>query len=108
MQLGCSRNRHYPRLLCQQPCECDLGGRSAFAFRNSLDQIDKSHIGLARLRREARHEVPKVDGIELRVLVDLARQETGTERTEWHEANPELFKCGEQLGLRTTIEQRVL
>src|ERR1700730_15570068 len=50
MLLGCSWDRHDPRLLCQQPTECDLRRCRAFALRNGLDQVDQNHIGLARLR----------------------------------------------------------
>lgn len=60
-----------PRLLCQQPCECDLCWRRAFAFCDGLNQIDENHIGLPRLARETWHHVAKIGRIEFGVFVDL-------------------------------------
>jgi len=37
MELGGSWDRHDPRLLRQQPAECDLRRRRAFAIRDGLD-----------------------------------------------------------------------
>src|SRR5208283_5816983 len=70
--------------------------------------VDQNHFSLARLRREARHHVPKIGGIELRVLVDLAGEETGAKRAERNEPDTKLFQGRQKLGLRTTPEQRVL
>ena len=73
-----------------------------------LDQLDQNHVGLARLGREARHHVPEVGGIELRVLVDLAREESGAQRAERHEADAKFLQGRQKLSLRTALEQRVL
>ena len=52
--------------------------------------------------------VPEVGGIELRVLVDLAREKSGAERAKRHEPDTKLLQGRQKLGLRTTPEQRIL
>src|SRR6059058_3559143 len=108
MQFGGSWNRHDPWLLRQQPGECNLCRHPAFAPRNALDQLDQGHIGLASLRRKARHHIPEVRWIELRVLVNLAREESRAKRAERNEPDAKLLKGRQKLSLRTTVEQRIL
>ena len=107
MKFGRSRDRHDPRLLCEQPGERDLRRRRAFAFRDSLNQVDQGHIGLACFRRKTRNVVPEIGGIEPGVFVDLPGEEPGAKRTKRHETDTKLFQRRQKLGLRTTPEQRI-
>src|SRR5579862_7870994 len=107
MQLGGSWNRHNPWLLRQQPGECNLCRRRAFAFCDGLDQLDQGHVDLASLRREPRNHIPKVGRIELRVLVDFAGEESSAEWAERHKADSKFLQRRQKLSFRPTVEQRV-
>ena len=65
---------------------------SRLCVPRQLDQVDQSHIGFARLGREARHDVAEVGGIELRVLVDLAGKESRAERAKGHKPDTKFLQ----------------
>src|SRR5262245_56708216 len=92
MQLSCTWNWHDPRLLSQEPRECDLGGGDIFLVGNPGQQIDQRAICLPRFRREARHIVTEVVAIECGVLVDRPREVATAKRTEWHKSDPKFLK----------------
>ena len=85
MQLRGARNRNNPRLLGQQPREGDLGGGHFLLFRKSAEQINEGLIRFSILGAKTRDLVAEVGAVELRVLVDLSREEAFTQRTERNE-----------------------
>src|SRR5687767_9429578 len=66
MQLRGARNRHDPRLLSQQPCQCNLGRCCFLACSNLADQRNKVRVGLPSLICETRQEVADVAFLERR------------------------------------------
>ena len=74
-QLRCSGNRYDPRLLREQPRESDLRWRRLLFFRESCDHINQTLILLAVLLTELWDGVPEIGTVELRVGIDLSRQE---------------------------------
>src|SRR6266542_4941022 len=108
IQLRRPGDRNEPRLLRQQPRESDLRRRRALPLRDLAEQIDQGLIRLARLRREARHDVSEVVLVERGLLVDLSRQEPLPERAERDEPDPELLEGRDHLLLRLSPPQRVL
>src|SRR5262245_45097718 len=105
MQLRGAGNRHDPGLSGEQPGECDLPGCGANPLGNALQTIDEDLICLAILCIEAWHRVPEVGAVERGRCCDLAGQESFAERTERHEANPELFESWQHFLLRLAIPQ---
>src|SRR5690242_7057139 len=73
-------NWNDPWLLCEQPGERDLGRRRLFPFRDFAKQIDQPLILPEGLRREAWQRATEVGAVELRVFVELARQEAPAQR----------------------------
>src|SRR5436190_16025408 len=59
---------------------------------DSAEQIDENLVGLASLRLEARNGVAEVATVKRGALVDRAGQKTLAQRTERHEADPELLE----------------
>src|SRR6266542_330869 len=108
VQLRGPRDRHGPRLLRQQPRQRDLRGRRLLLPRDLAEQIDQGLVRLARLRREARHDVAEVVLVERGLLVDLPGQEPLPERAERDEPDPELLERREHLLFRLPPPQRVL
>src|SRR5579862_1990026 len=89
MELGGAGDRHDPRLLRQQPSERDLRRRHHLLCRDFAQPVDQPLVGLARLGREARHDVAEIIADEAGVGVDRAGQETLAERAERNEADAE-------------------
>src|SRR3954463_16567568 len=92
MQLGRSRNRDDPRLLREQPCERDLRWCSLLLPCDPFDHIHERLVGPAVLLAETRNHVSEVLAVELRVLIDLAREETFAQRRKRYEADAELLQ----------------
>src|SRR5271166_1666050 len=85
-------NRRDPRLLGEKPSERDLRRSRLLAKRDLTETIDEGAVRLARLGREARHDVAEIVLVERRALVDGAREETFPERTERDKAYAKLFQ----------------
>lgn len=92
VQFRSARNRHDPRLLGQQPCKRDLCRRRLLAGCNAGYDIDQGVIGLAGIRREARHGITEVGAVELRVFVDRTGQKALAEWTEGNKADLKFFQ----------------
>src|SRR5262245_20708408 len=103
--LRCARNRHDPRLLCQQPCERDLRRRGVLPRGERLQPLDESEIRLPVVLRESRNHVAEVGRVEHRLFVDLAGEETLAEWAERHESDPQLIECGKHFSLRLSPPQ---
>src|SRR5664279_358323 len=108
LPLGRARNRHYPRLLRQEPGQRQLSARHVLAGRDDCQHIHQSAIGLAGLRREARNDVAKVGTVKNRVLIDLAGEKSPPERTERHKANAQFLERRQNLRLGLAPPQRIL
>src|SRR6202022_1877708 len=108
IQLRGPRNRHDPRLLPEQPRERDLPRSRVLPLRDLAEQIDQRLVRLARLRCEARHDLPEVVLVERCLLVDLSRQEALPEWAERDQPDSELLERGEQLLFRLPPPQRIL
>src|ERR1700736_843406 len=107
MQLGCARDRNDPRLFCKQPSQCDLSRCRLLLFRESAEEVNQRLIRFTILWGKARDDVAEIRTIELRVLVDLAREKTLTERAKWNESDPEFFKRRQHRLFRRPPPQRV-
>src|SRR4051794_18537235 len=92
MQFRRPRNRHDPGLLSEHPGKCDLSNRCLLALSDCLQQIHQRPVRLPSLRRETRYSVAKIVAVKIRVLVDLAREKSLTQRAERNKADPELFE----------------
>src|ERR1017187_2879870 len=92
MQLCGAWDRHNPRLLGEQPGECDLSRRRLLPFPDAGEQIDQGLIRLESLRREARQGAAKVGAVEPRIFVDLAREEALAQGAVRDKANSEFLK----------------
>src|SRR5271157_636861 len=107
MQLCCTGDRHDPRLLGEQPSDRDLSRCCLLLFCNLTKQINQCLICFPGLWAKARDDVAEVGAIELRVFVDLAREEACTKRAERNKSDSEFLKCRQNLGLRTSPEQGI-
>src|SRR3954467_4656299 len=87
MTLRRSRDRHDPRLLCEEPGQRELRGRRSFPRREGLQPLDEGQVGLAVLLREPRHGVAKIARLERRLVVDRASQKALAKGTERYEAD---------------------
>src|SRR5437868_1676361 len=85
MTLRRSGNRHDPRLLREQPGECDLRRCRVLPCSERLQPLDKCDVRLSVLFRESRHDVAKVRRFECGLFIDCASQEALAERAEGHE-----------------------
>ena len=92
MQLRRPRDRHDPRLLGQEPGECDLGGRRVLPSGDAAEQFDQRLVRLPGLRREAGNGVAEVGAVEGGALVDLAGEVALAQRAERDEADAEFFE----------------
>ena len=92
MQLGCTRDRHNPRLLRKQPGKRDLRRCRLLSFCNLAQQINQGLIRFPSLWGKARDDVAEIGFIELRIFVDLASKEAFTKRAEWNESDPEFLE----------------
>src|SRR5439155_9781446 len=61
-------------------------------FCDRFEQINESLIRCSSLRRKARNDVAEIGAIELRILVDLAREEALTQRAKRNEPDSEFFE----------------
>src|SRR5579872_1393658 len=107
MHLCRTRNRHNPRLLCQQPGECNLSRRHILLPCELANQLHDGLIRVAVLRREAGDNIAKITLVKLRILVDGSGEEALAQWTEWHEADAELLQGRYGLLLRFSPPQRV-
>jgi hypothetical protein len=108
VQLRGAGNRHDPRLPREQPRERDLCRRGVLFSRDAFHEIDDVLIGFAVLRREPRHGVAKVGGVERRRLVDLPGEEAFAEGAEGDESDAELLEHRQDLLLGLSPPDRVL
>ena len=92
MQPGRTWNGHNPGFLCKQPGKRDLCGRRLLLLRKLAKQINHGLIRFPVLRRKARDDVPEIVLIELRIFVDLAREEALAKRAEWHKSDPQFLE----------------
>src|SRR6476620_6197033 len=92
MQLRGAWDWNNPRLLGQQPGERDLSRCRLLPFCDAAEQIDQGLIRLESLRCEARQSAAEVGAVELRVFVDLAREEALTQRAVGDKADSEFFE----------------
>src|ERR1700683_1013175 len=107
MQLCGAWDRRHPRLLGQQPGECDLSRRSLLPFPDAGEQINQGLIRLESLRREARQGAAEVGAIELRTFVDLASEEALAQGAIRDKADAEFLKGRYHFLLRSPGPQRV-
>ncbi|GBH07973.1 Permease of the drug/metabolite transporter superfamily [Pseudomonas syringae pv. actinidiae] len=107
MLFGRARDRHNPRFLRQQPCECYLRRRGAFALRDGFHHIDQRQVGLTRLSRKTGDKVAEVAGFKLGVLIDLPREEACAKWTKRNEANTQFLQCAKEFLFRASPEQRI-
>ena len=75
MQLCSSGNRDDPRFLSKQPSNRDLCRSSLLLPRNVAEHIHQGLVRFPVLLVETGNDVAKIGAIELRVLVDCAREE---------------------------------
>jgi hypothetical protein len=87
MKFRCSRDRHNPRLLGDQPRQRDLSFGRLLLLCNSAEFIDQRLVSLSSFGRKARNDVTEVCLIELRLVGDRPRQEPLTERAERNESD---------------------
>src|SRR6266849_6906582 len=107
MKLCCPWDRNHPRLLGKQPGEGYLSRRCLLSFCDLAQQIHQRLICLSSFLGKARYNVAEIGAIELRIFVDLAREEALTKRAKWNESDPEFFEGWQQLLFRTSPPQRV-
>src|SRR5215831_7945085 len=107
MQLGSAWDWNNPWLLNKQPGKGDLSRRRLLPFCDLAEQIDHSLIRFPGFRRKARNDVAKVGTVELGVFVDSSCKEPLAQRTEWNEADSELFQHRQHFSFRFSPPQRV-
>src|SRR5205823_5703994 len=95
---GGAGDRDDPRLLHQKPSQCDLRRRGAFLCADLFQQIDHRTVRLARLGREPWQAATVVIAPEGGGLVDLAGEESPSQRTEGDETDPQFFADFQHLG----------
>src|SRR6185503_1965060 len=91
----------------EDPGECDLGRRRAFALRDALEELDEDAVGSARIRGESGNRVAEIGALERGRLVDGAREEALPERAERHEADAELLERRQDRLLRLAPPERI-
>src|SRR5579859_5060904 len=69
-ELPAARNWNDPRLLSEQPGECDLGWCRSLLFSDPDKQIDDHLVCFPRLRRKTRQAAADINAGEGRVFVD--------------------------------------
>src|SRR5271165_5679947 len=108
VKLSGARNRDDPRLPGKQPRQRNLRGRRILCRSNLSEQVDQGHVGLDRFRRKAGHDGTEVGAIELSVLVYLAGEKAGPQRTEWNEADTKFLDRRQDFRLRAPIKKGIL
>jgi hypothetical protein len=60
IQVARARDGNNPRLLRQQPCQCDLGGRCVLLLGKALEELEDRPVRGQIVRREAVEPGPKI------------------------------------------------
>src|SRR5579863_4814375 len=107
MSLCGTWDRNNPRLLSEQPSECDPSRSRFLPLRDAAEQVNQGLIRLESLRRKARESAAEVGAVERRVFVHRSRQEALAERAIWHESNREFLKGRYHFLLGGSRPQRV-
>src|SRR5438309_8977989 len=81
-----------PWLLREQPRERDLRGGGVLLRGEAGEQVHDCLVRLAIFFREAREVAAEVALLELRVRVELAGEESASERAEGDESDAEFFE----------------
>ena len=99
-----SRDGNDPRLLRQQPGQCDLGGGCTLSFCNLSQQINQGLIRFASLWCKTGQGIAEVGLVEGSIFTDLSGKETPAKRAEWNEPDPKLLEGRQQFfsGASTT------
>ena len=108
LELRRAGDRHDPRLLGEQPGDCDLCRRRTLPLCDAAEQIDECQVRFPRLGIEAGDGVAEVVAVERRAFVDLPGQEALAERAEGDEADSELLESRKDLLFRFAPPERVL
>src|SRR5207237_10253462 len=98
---------HDPRLLGDQPGKLELGRFGFLLSWKFAKQIHQTLIRFSVLWREARHDVPEIAFVKLRIFFDLAREEAFAQRTERDESYSEFLQRWDHLCFRLSPPQRV-
>src|SRR5579863_4913046 len=107
MKLRRPRDRNNPRLLREQPRERDLSRRHLLPLRDVGNQINHGLIRFSSFWRKSRDDVAEIAAIELRILVDLAREKALAKRAKWNESDSQFFQGWQYLLFRAPPPQRV-
>src|SRR5437667_12024265 len=99
MKLRCPWDRNNPQFPGKQPSESYLSRCCFLSFCDLAQQINQRLIGFSSLRGKARDDVAEIGTIELRIFVDLAREEALTKRAKWNELDREFFEGCKQSSL---------
>src|SRR5260370_7887333 len=91
MKLRCPWDRNDPRLLGKQPSEGYLSRCCLLSFCDLAQKINQRLIRFSSFLGKARDDVAEIGAIELRIFVDLAREEALTKRPKWNESHPDFF-----------------
>src|SRR5437879_5756593 len=81
-----------PRLLRKQPSQRNLSRCRLLPFCDVGKQINQGLIRLSSFWGEARDNVAEIGAVELRILVDLAREEALAKRAKWNKSDAEFFE----------------
>jgi hypothetical protein len=81
MKLRCPWDRNNPRLLSKQPSKGYLSRCCLLSFCDLAQQINQRLIRFSSFLLKARDDVAEMGTIELRIFVDLAREEALTKRS---------------------------
>src|SRR5262249_25959660 len=108
LELPAAGDRHNPRLLCQQPGQCDLGWRRAFLRANLGEQVNHNLIRFDGLWRKAWIAAAYIGAVERGALVDLAGEIPPAERAVGHKPNTQLLTSWQHLRFNISPPQRVL
>src|SRR6202166_4254407 len=106
-RLGRARDRNNPRFLDQQPSQCDLRRCRLLFFCELAKQIHDGLICFASLGGKARNDITEISAIKLRILVDLAGQETLAKWAKWNEADAQFLKSRYDFLFRFSEPQRI-
>src|SRR5271169_1010682 len=100
MQFRCPRNRYDPRLLGNQPGECELRRCRLLSFCDLCQQINQGLIRFSSLRAKARYDIAEVRAVELGVFIDLPSEKALAQRTKRNKSDPQFFESRQQFLLR--------
>src|SRR5580700_7212793 len=97
MQLGRTWDGNDPRLLRQQPGQCDLSRCRLLSLCDFPEQIHQGLIRLAVLRIKARELITKIGAVERSALVDFSREEALAQWAIWNKTNSKFLKGWQQV-----------